>query len=221
MSNHPRSPSSPAPVRLAWSCILRHRVGKWRVRPGIDWHWEMDPVCPLAPFYSNPPPLFFFLPAICFSELDRFGQSDSRHCVAVGVNRMRGETHCHYVVTIRRSFSSCLFHSKCSSQLSGSVWLSLSAEALITCPALPGWWLPNAAVVWQRGSKPEQSVPGSGNGGIRHVDMLLQIVSDWYLGQIWTRGITEKTPGDLHLHILLLPSDVFESNHWHWQMQRR
>lgn len=33
---------------------------------------------------------------MCFNELGRFGQSDSCHCVAVGMNRMRGETHCHY-----------------------------------------------------------------------------------------------------------------------------
>lgn len=60
---------------------------------------------------------------------------------------MLGETHCHYVVTIRCFFSSCLFHSECSLTVV-SVCLAgcLSFEALIACPALPGW-LPNT-LLW-------------------------------------------------------------------------
>ncbi|TNN50397.1 Plexin-A4 [Liparis tanakae] len=51
---------------------------------------------------------------------------------------------------------------------SSAVWVrlavSLSAEALIACPDYP-----DAAPLRQRGSKPEQSVPGSGDGGVRQI----------------------------------------------------
>lgn len=71
--------------------------------------WSQSASSPLSFCYSfcSPPPPpspLFSQSAICFSELDRFGQSDSHHCVAVGMNRTRGETHCHYVVTIRCFF---------------------------------------------------------------------------------------------------------------------
>lgn len=74
---------------------------------------SVSSLLPPPPTPLNPP---FSLSALCFNELDRFGQSDSRHCTAVGMNSMRGETHRHYVAMIR-----CFFCSGCSSQLSPSV----------------------------------------------------------------------------------------------------
>lgn len=93
--------------------------------------WSQSASSPLSFCYSfcSPPPQspLFSQSAICFSELDRFGQSDSHHCVAVGMNRTRGEAHCHYVVTIHCFFFfSCLFHRECCSSLSLSVCPCLS-----------------------------------------------------------------------------------------------
>lgn len=80
MSNHPHSPTSLAPVHLAQGYVLKHWMGKKRVCPGIDWHWEMNPVrllvllSPTPP--HAPPPLFSLcLPYVSVSWTDLGNQT--------------------------------------------------------------------------------------------------------------------------------------------------
>lgn len=105
MSNHLHSYTCLESDHFALRDILRHLLWKQKVYSGIDWSWELKPVFLLDPFSC--------LPAMCFTELDRLGQSISCHCTAVSMNTMRGtmrgETYCHYLVTMHSPPPACLF----------------------------------------------------------------------------------------------------------------
>lgn len=176
-------------------------------KEGLFWHWltlrdgSSPPPTPLSFCYFlhlfHP---LFSLSAICFSELDRFGQSDSHHCIAVGMNRMRGKTHCHYVVMMRCFLSSCFLSQwMFFSVVSLCLTVSLSRLLLHVLPCLVEYL--TLAVVWQRGLKPEQSVAGPVTGAFGM--WLCCCPSKMFLidilRRVGTQELQEETPGDLLL----------------------
>lgn len=169
---------------------------------GLSWHWltlrdGSSPPSPLFFCYSLHTP-FFSLPAVCFNELDRFGQSDSHHCIAVGMNRMRGETHCHYsddtLFPFFLSLSQWMFLSVVPVYLA----VSLSGILLHVPPCLVDCvtlccGLTKRVETWAKCGR-------SGYSGIWHVAMLLPLQkSFWLISCTVHQGFKEETQGDLRV----------------------